>query len=380
MKIIVNLVLCSFCLLITFQQAYASKYVFAPYGRIKATALYSDHLLNSFSYVNPSAPTSAGTDVGFPFENQNNLSFQVAQSRIGSDITYENVFGNLEFDFIDFAVSSPTTEAKPRLRKAIVGYKIDENNQVQMGQDWDTFSPFVPNVLDYVGLYFGAGNTGFMRQQLKWKYSINKIVSEVSLGMPGKNPTPAVNEIELKTSPALAYKFSYNDLGFSVYHSTINKNNTGTKDVNGFNLFYKSPIVGPFQLISEVYAGQNMNEAALLGLSHIVGTASLKEYGGFLTLSYLKSFIGDLNLSYGIAKIGNPEDAGDYNYDTATKKITEDGITVNQVARVYCNKKIKEDLSFVAELSYFKTERKFGVNDFRSQDGLSTEAGLLLVF
>ncbi len=366
--------------LFQFQAFAASKYTFLPYGRIKTTTLYSDHLLNSFSYINLSAPTSAGTDVGFPFPNQNEWSFQVAQSRFGSDITYEDVFANLEFDFIDFSVSSPTTEAKPRLRRAFVGFKLDSKNQIQMGQDWDTFSPFIPTILDYVGLYFGAGNVGFMRQQLKWKSTQGKVISELSLGLPGKNPGPAVNETELKSTPALAYRLSYGDLGLSFYYSRLNKGGLGQLDVNGGNVFLKTFLTPSLQLTSELYAGQNMNDAGLLSISHIVSGKSLKEYGGYLTMTYLNKILGDFNINYGLAKLTNPEDAGDYNYDTATKKITEDAITFNQIVRLYWNKKIKEGLSFVLELSHFDTERKFGVNDFRTQKGFSTEAGLILVF
>ena len=145
-------------------------------------------------------------------------------------------------------------------------------------------------------------------------------------------------------------------------------------------VFLKTPVYNNIQLTSEIYTGQNMNEAALLGISHIVAGKSLRESGGYLTLTYLNKFVGDFNLSYGIAKINNPEDAGDYVYDATTKKITEDGLTHNQVFRFFWNKKLQEGLSFVAELSYYKTERKFGVNVFRTEDGLSTEAGLLLVF
>lgn len=368
--------------LFSYVQAQAkSKHEFNPYGRVKATALVSDGLLNSFSFVNSSAPTSAGTDLGFDTSDMPVNSFQVAQSRIGTDIIFEeDVYANLEFDFIDFAVSSPTTEARPRLRRAFVGYRINEYSTIQAGQDWDTFSPLTPNMLDYVGLQFGAGNTGFMRQQFKWRYTDAKLISEVSLGMAGKNPSPAVSDLEEKSSPALAYRLSYDDIGFSAYYSNINKSDSGRKDVTGLNVFLKQNISKSILLTAEVYQGQNMNEAALLGLSKITGDISVREFGGYLNLTYLSPKYGDWNLNIGFSKIENPEDITAYNYDSALKRITEDGIVFNTVSRLYWNKKIKEDLSFVTELSHYSTDRKIAIGDTRTTDSLSLELGMLLVF
>src|SRR5690606_21072894 len=132
-------------------------------------------------------------------------TMQVQQSRAGVNITQDDVFGNLEFDFINFAQSSPTTESRPRLRRALVGYSVNESNKIQIGQDWDTFSPSKPNTLDYVGLFFNAGNTGFMRQQIKWTYAQDSLKSELSIGMPGKNPSPEYNQIETTSIPVIAY-------------------------------------------------------------------------------------------------------------------------------------------------------------------------------
>ena len=112
------------------------------YGIVKATALYSNRPLSSFAYLNSSAPTSAGETTGVVGVNSNEdiWTMQVAQSRVGVDLIQEDIFGNLEFDFINFAQSSPTTESRPRLRRAFVGIAINNNNKLQIGQDWDTFS------------------------------------------------------------------------------------------------------------------------------------------------------------------------------------------------------------------------------------------------
>jgi hypothetical protein len=359
-------------------------FVFKPYGRIKATTLYADKAVNSFDRVNASAPTAASITTGVTtgLSNTDNFwTFQVAQSRFGSDFEKGQVFGNLEFDFIDFGISSPTTEAKPRLRKAYAGYKINDHSQIQMGQDWDTFSPLAPNLLDYVGLHFNSGNAGFMRQQLKWRYNTDSIKTELSLGMPAKNPNAEYNYIENSTSPALAYMIDWQGLGASLFYATIKKPGFERKNIQALNLFYKGKLSDKINLITEAYWGQNMNDAALLTISHITAAGrDLKEMGGYINTTYDSETCGAWTLSYGLAKLINDQDAGTYTYDVAAKKISEDGILSNQLARIYWKMPIEGGLSFATEISYFNTKRNMGASLSQSTSTYSIESGLLLMF
>ena len=72
------------------------------YGFLKASAIHSDHPLNSFNYVNMTAPTSSANRSLYSGESGDRSGFQVAQSRIGGKFNVnEYVKALREIDFID---------------------------------------------------------------------------------------------------------------------------------------------------------------------------------------------------------------------------------------------------------------------------------------
>lgn len=358
-----------------------AKVEFAPYGILKTTALYATKPVTSFTGINPSAPTSAAYSGNLAnyLQNQDLWSFQAVQSRAGADITQDDVFGNLEFDFIDFGVSSPTVEAKVRLRKAYAGYKINEYNRIQIGQDWDTFSPAKPKTLDLVGLYFNAGNTGFMRQQAKWIYHSDDFSGELSVGLPGKNPTAEYNSLETSASPALAYNVNWRGLGIAMFHSSIKYENFKRTQQTGYSVSYTKDLSERWHVNAEFYMGQNLNDAGILGISHSIAGRSLKEMGGYFNATYDSESLGSFTLGYGQAQLLDYDQAGVYNYDLTLKKIKEDGILKNQLGRLYWNYKIAGSLSLCAELSYFQTTRNLGTMA-AVNESITAESGFMFNF
>ena len=156
------------------------------YGFIKASSIYSSEALASYNNINLSAPTHAVAQTKAA-EKVSRLSFQTQQSRVGFNLKKgDRLSAKLEFDFIDFAKSSPTTQMNPRVRIAAVTY-VWENQKVIIGQDWDLFSPVTSFTFDYVGLYFMAGNTGFMRQQLQYLNTQGNWEFGTAIGMAGNN-------------------------------------------------------------------------------------------------------------------------------------------------------------------------------------------------
>ncbi len=71
----------------------------------------------------------------------------------------------------------------------------------------DRCSPTTAYTYDIVGLYFLAGNTGFMRQQAQYLKTVGTWEFAVALGMAGNNPGVTDNDLELGKSP---YLFSKN--------------------------------------------------------------------------------------------------------------------------------------------------------------------------
>lgn len=151
------------------------------YGIVRPVVSFSGSAVESFSNPNASAPTAAANPVLANLADEARLSFQVAQTRFGLWINEPGVVrGHLEFDFIDFAKSSPTVQSLVRLRIAAVEWSPAASVTLAAGQDWDLPTPINPFGLNLVGGNFQAGNTGFMRQQIKALVKATAALSSVS--------------------------------------------------------------------------------------------------------------------------------------------------------------------------------------------------------
>src|SRR5690606_31550316 len=115
-------------------------------------------------------------------------TFQVGQSRLGFWFNDKGaVRGQFEFDFLDFTKSSPTTGAVPRLRIAKIEWNFSDSLQLQAGQDWDLFQPVNPLSFDIVSVAYQAGNTAFMRQQVKLIYLTPSLEVGGAVGLASSN-------------------------------------------------------------------------------------------------------------------------------------------------------------------------------------------------
>ena len=136
------------------------------YGVLKPTIVVAAGATESFSQPNASAITAAANPVFANTPDATNLTFQVAQSRVGVWLNEKGMLrGHVEIDFIDFTKASPTVAALPRLRIATVDFAPHKRFLLSFGQDWDLVSPLAPFGTNLVGASFQAGNMGFMRDR-----------------------------------------------------------------------------------------------------------------------------------------------------------------------------------------------------------------------
>jgi hypothetical protein len=357
------------------------------YGFIKASAMYADHALASFNNINMSAPTSAVGRTRSQ-DKTSRMSTQLQQSRIGMNMKKgDNLSAKLEFDFIDFNKSSPTTQMNPRVRIASVTYAW-ENNKIIIGQDWDLFSPVTSFTFDYVGLYFGAGNTGFMRQQVQYLKDLGKWELGGALGMAGNNPGVVDNDLELSKSPTYSARATYkidekSRIGVSGIYSRLNYQTAvgadgSTHDSYAGNAFYEQGWDG-LTVKSEIYYGQNLNNIGTLAIGKGTQSSDVKEYGGLLTAHYR---VFDKNFIFGgagFARVDNKSQLTPYALN-ATNVISSPGIRSNILTRVGWEYRVTDDFSWMTEVSRFETDSKVGADKYQLNIVGSLETGIQLRF
>jgi len=267
-----------------------------PYGFIKASPVIATRAVESFGSANLSGPIRAypGSDSA---ADEARTSFQLSQSRAGIHIGgADSVSGQLEVDFIDFEKASPVVRAVPRLRIASVRYKASPSDILSLGQDWDVFSPAKPHTLNFIGLYFGAGNAGFLRPQLKWSHTGERIKLEAAGGLAGVNSLPADSDLERGVVPSFAASIAYGleengRVGFSAIVGRLQFSAGPTYATRGFygvNGFFEAPILLG-ELHAEMYYGENLANTGVLTMALGSATESRQEWGGYVTV---KSALG----------------------------------------------------------------------------------------
>lgn len=355
----------------------------STYGFIKASSIYSTHALGSFNNINLSAPTFVPAQTRSQ-DKSARLSFQTQQSRVGFNFEkMKDLKAKLEFDFIDFNKSSPTVQMNPRVRIASMTYRWD-NHTVLIGQDWDLFSPVTTFTFDIVGLYFMAGNTGFMRQQIQYLRQEGDWEFAAALGMAGNNPTGTDSDLELDRSPSYAARATKilrsGRIGLSGIYSrlTYETSNGVTQDVYGINGFYEH-LTGPFSLKSEIYYGKNLGNIGTLALGKGTNTAHVKEFGGTLTAQFQISEKNFLFGGGGMAKIDNKSELSSF-VMPATNIITQTGLRQNMIIRIGFDRRITPDFSWISEISRFQSESKLADNKYHAETAESFESGIQLRF
>ncbi|RYZ65418.1 MAG: hypothetical protein EOP05_20615, partial [Proteobacteria bacterium] len=233
-------------------------------GFIKAGAVGSDRTVQSYGQANYVAPTSARPDGGTE-NTDGGLTFQTAQSRFGIAATIdETTKGIFEFDFVDFTEASPTLAQNPRVRIAKIEHRLNEKMLVQVGQDWDIFSPLNTFTYNYVGNTFQAGNSAFMRQQAVLVHTTEGFEQKVALGLFNANNAAAIGDVERSAVPTLAYQASWGTspsrIGLSAIVSQFIVRPGGEREnamMYGANFFTEQKW-GSFDFRAEAYYGQNM--------------------------------------------------------------------------------------------------------------------------
>lgn len=278
--------------------AYGADYTPTFYGFIKASALVSDQAVESNGRPNMMAYSAAGNPAISPHHSRADQSFQAQQSRFGMKVqSNDNIFGILEFDFVDFSKSSPTVASNLRLRRAVVNFKNDDWT-FNVGQDWDLISPLAPYTYNVVGHYFGSGDIGFMRIQAQALKQDGAWEHAAALGFPAYNNTYAVSNPEYSMLPTLALRETYSwdksAIGISGLVGHI-EDQTTEKTITPYvvTVFFKKDWEST-NLAAEAYYGHNLENLNLSGLGYSKDLLDLEEYGGFFTLRH------KMNDSYGL--------------------------------------------------------------------------------
>lgn len=352
------------------------------YGFIKASTMYSSKGLGSFNNVNMVAPTHAVPQSSSASETSR-LSFQTQMTRIGFNLKKgEKVSAKIEFDFVDFAKSSPTTQMVPRVRIAAVTYASDFGKFI-IGQDWDLYSPVNGYSFDYVGMYFLAGNTGFMRQQLQYLKDVGQWELGAAIGLSSANSTGADNEQELSKSPTYALrltrKLESGRVGASGIWSRIDYTKAATPvtgatahESYGTNLFYEQTFANKsFGLRSEINYGQNLWNIGSLSIARGDATRNVKELGGHISANYHVMENHFIFGGLGYAKADNRSEVIPGNSTSISK---------NFISRVGWEYKVEEDLSWISEITQFETQTKQSDNRFQTNVAEAFETGVQLRF
>lgn len=360
------------------------------YGFIKASAMYADQALGSYNNINLSAPTHAVAQTRNQ-DKTSRMSFQTQMSRVGVTFSKDKLSGKMEFDFIDFNKSSPTTQMNPRVRIASVTYAIDGTSKVIIGQDWDLFSPVTSFTFDYVGLYFMAGNTGFMRQQAQYLKTVGDWEFGGALGMAGNNPGVTDNDLEIGKSPTYSARISRSltngRVGVSGIYSTLHFNNTNasatvSKDAYAYNAFYEQK-VGSWNIKSEAYYGQNLANLGALSIGRGTALNSVKEYGGTLTAQYIHDEVQTIFGGVGLARIDGKSQLPAFSFNAGTApnlSINNPGVSSNFVSRVGYEYKLTPDLSWLTEVSRYETDSKLTDDKYQLNVAHSLESGIQFRF
>lgn len=371
------------------QAASVNGFEIGAYGFIKASAMYADSALASYNNINLSAPTHAVAQTR-PQDKTSRMSFQTQQSRVGVTFSKEKLSGKMEFDFIDFNKSSPTTQMNPRVRIAAITYQRENGDKIVVGQDWDLFSPVTSYTFDYVGLYFMAGNTGFMRQQAQYLKTVGDWEFGGAVGMAGNNPGVTDTDLELGKSPTYALratrKLTDGRMGVSAIYSTLHFNTTTTspqvsRDSYGYNAFYEQK-VGSFNIKSEAYYGQNMANIGTLAIGKGTALANAKEFGGTLTAQYIVNETDSFFGGVGLAKIDGKAQLTPFapNPASSTAAITAPGVASKFLSRVGYEYKVTPDLSWLSEVSRYETDSKLSDNKYQLNVAYSVETGMQFRF
>jgi len=263
-----------------------------PYGFFRASLVGATHAMSSAGNQNLAAPMTAWPEAGAN-PSQARDSFQLNQTRLGLKATAtKDLRGQLEIDFVTFAQASGTTALTPRLRVANINYHLTENDELNVGQDWDIFSPSKPLTFNPVALYFQGGNAGFIRPQLRLAHHWSQTTIEGGIGLLGRNTSSADNDVELNLLPSFAARLAYSldpdsVVGVSGVVGRLRFSNANApvyQALYGVDAYYEGKLSELLELHVAGFYGQNLGSGYLLTLALASGAESNAEVGGYATL------------------------------------------------------------------------------------------------
>jgi len=368
------------------------------YGFIRPVVGVAQGAVESFSNPNQVAPTAAANPAYASYPDKTRMAFEVAQTRMGVWLHEKApVRGHVEIDFVDFTKSTPTTATMPRLRIATVEWHPTADLTFLAGQDWDLVQPIMPHGLNFVGGLFEAGNTGFMRQQVRGLYRVGDFEFGVEAAMPGFNNTAKDGPLELEALPLGGARVQYNmgsagRVGVSGYAAPfVFKPHTAdeTKMTAALAGLYGDVTYAGVNARFEGYWGQNIANAGSLGLSQGRANRDLREVGGYLSLkapvsdevslyalgggaTVLNS--GDVVPSYAYA--GTVDPANPPALGAGALSGTGPGIKWNVAARGGVEVKVHPSLALAVEAFYFRTRFVVPTVDVARVDTLAASRGV----
>jgi hypothetical protein len=344
------------------------------HGIIRPVVTFSGGALESFSNPNASAPTAAANPILANLADESRLTLQVAQTRFGFWINEPGELrGHLEFDFIDFGKSSPTVQALLRLRIATVEWSPTKSFTIAAGQDWDLPNPINPFGLNLVGGNFQAGNTGFMRQQIKATYKpADALELGFAVGLQAPNATPKDAAVELARVPTFALRVtallgSAGRIGMGGIISQL-RLSPGPMQRRAWagsgNIFGEVTPTPTTTLRFEGYVGSNAANLGLLSIGQGRLQEDVAEAGGFISVRQGVLSNQALYATYGTAHTLDPDEVvPSYSYpdmdmqtlSTAVSAGSGPGIRWNQVARIGYEWKPLKPLAIALEGFWYNT-------------------------
>lgn len=376
------------------------------YGILNTRVVASSGGVESYGQPNASAPTSAANSVIGNAQDRRRLSFQAAQTRIGFKINEsDNLSGQLEFDFVDFKKATPTVASTPRVRLAKVQYKMGGGHALVMGQDWDVHAPVNPHGINLVGALFLAGNTGFIRQQVKYLYSADRFEFVAGVGIAGANIGSKDGPLELDSTPSVAaqgvYKFTAGRIGLSAIGAQL-PFALGTPQERkalayGTSIFSELNPTASTNIRVEVNYGQNTANLGLVTLASGNAANDNQELGGFISArqaitprhaAYVQlATMRVLSAQHVLPSYAYPAAADAATlpaFSAAAPNGTGFGMLYNSVARLGYEFKPGKSLSLIAEGFYYQSRHKLQDIDMSRASAttraIGVETGMLLSF
>ena len=373
---------------------------FRLYGFLNPRMIVSSHAVESFGQGNASAITAAGNPRLAFDRDDARLTLQVAQSRFGLWLGEgKPVRGLIEMDFIDFAKSSPTVQANPRLRIAKVEVEmLDKKLLLIAGQDWDLHAPVNHHGINIVGGAFLNGNTGFMRQQLKLIYLSGKIEAGAAIGLQGINATARDNAIELSRFPSFAARIAYvpnakSRIGVSGIASDFRFYGPAAatggvperRAFSGAAALYGDFLISPMTNVRwEGYIARNAQNFGLLALGTGDFRHDIDEVGGFISIR--QQLVNEMNWIFGYAGIASvlnkgvmnpgyaatPTAAGGFTYAASGQGF---GISQNITGHLGYEYRPVANLAFMVEGFWYRTNHKLIGADVTAVSSEATAAG-----